>query len=128
MKTKAWAILTVLFTTILTSCAQILYKIGADRLDFTVLGLLTNYHLIIGLFLYAIGAGAVIIAFRGGEVSVLYPIIATSYIWVSFLSMMFLGEMMNVYKWLGILSIVSGIILIGYGSRQDSGLEYPEAM
>ena len=128
MKTKAWAILTVLFTTILTSTAQIMYKIGADRLEFTILGLITNYHLLIGLSLYAVGAGAVIIAFRGGEVSVLYPIIATSYIWVSFLSMVFLGEMMNLFKWVGILSIVAGIILIGYGSQQDSGLEYPEAM
>ena len=60
-----------------------------------------------------------ILSLRGGEVSVLYPIIATSYIWVSFLSIFFLNESMNNFKWLGVTSIIAGIILIGYGSKES---------
>ena len=117
METKLWAALLVLFTTLLTSSAQILYKKGADTLTFDILGILTNSYLISGLLLYAIGGILIIVSFRGGEVSVLYPIIATSYIWVSFLSIIFLGEVMNALKWIGVISIIVGIISIGYGSK-----------
>ena len=117
MATKLWAALLVLFTTLLTSSAQILWKIGSATLSFNIVNILTNYYLIGGVILYIVGGALIIISFRGGEVSVLYPIIATSYIWVSFLSMKFLGEMMNLYKWIGIAGIIAGIVLIGFGSK-----------
>ena len=119
MATKLWAALLVLFTTLLTSSAQILYKLGSATLAFDIISILTNYYLLGGILLYAVGGTLMILSFRGGEVSVLYPIIATSYIWVSFLSVKFLGETMNVFKWLGIVSIISGIVLIGYGSKDS---------
>jgi len=81
MKTKLWAIGLMIFTTLLTSSAQIFYKLGAATLELNLLALITNYNLIIGLCIYAVGAVLMIIAFKGGELSVLYPIIATSYIW-----------------------------------------------
>ncbi|MBI2658500.1 hypothetical protein HYX05_00140 [Candidatus Woesearchaeota archaeon] len=120
MATKLWSILLVLFTTLLTSSAQILLKKGSSSLSFDILGILSNQHLIGGIFLYAIGGILIIISFRGGEVSVLYPIIATSYVWVSFLSIRFLGETMNLMKWIGIISIIAGIISIGFGSKEPS--------
>ena len=117
MTTKLWAALLVLFTTLLTSSAQLLWKKGSATLSFDILSIVTNYYLLGGILLYIIGGTLIIIAFRGGEVSVLYPIIATSYIWVSFLSIFFLGEVMNILKWIGIFSIILGIALIGFGSR-----------
>ena len=118
MTTKLWAILLVLFTTLLTSSAQVFYKLGIPTLEFSIKGVLTNYYIISGLALYGIGALLLIISFRGGEVSVLYPIIATSYIWVSFLSIFFLHEIMNNFKWLGVISIIIGIASINYGSKE----------
>ncbi len=117
MATKLWAALLVLFTTLLTSSAQILWKIGSATLTFNIAGILTNYYIIGGILLYVVGGALIIIAFRGGEVSVLYPIIAMSYIWVSLLSVKFLGEIMNEFKWAGIAAIITGIFLIGYGSK-----------
>ena len=117
MATKLWAALLVLFTTLLTSSAQIFYKLGSRTITLDPLSIITNYYLFGGLLLYAVGGILMIISFRGGEVSVLYPIIATSYIWVSFLSIYFLGEVMNAYKWLGVLGIIAGIALIGFGSK-----------
>ena len=117
MSTKLWAALLVLFTTLLTSSAQILWKKGSATLTFDIVGILTNYYIIGGVLLYIVGGTLLILSFRGGEVSVLYPIIATSYIWVSFLSIYFLGETMNYLKWAGIISIITGIAFIGFGSK-----------
>lgn len=117
MSTKLWAALLVLFTTLLTSSAQLLWKKGSAALAFSIPGILANYYLLAGILLYAVGGIIIIISLRGGEVSVLYPIIATSYIWVSLLSVKFLGESMNAFKWMGIIAIIAGIISIGYGSR-----------
>lgn len=124
MTTKLWSILLVLFTTLLTSSAQILWKIGSKNLTFDILSILSNYYLIGGILLYVVGGILIIVSFRGGEVSVLYPIIATSYIWVSILSVIFLGEAMNIFKWMGVMTIIAGIAFIGYGSRNSA----PEAM
>ena len=119
MATKLWAALLVLFTTLLTSSAQILWKKGSATLEPNIPSILANYYILGGLLLYVIGGTLIILSFKGGEVSVLYPIIATSYIWVSFLSISFLGEMMNIFKWLGIISIIAGIVSIGYGSKDS---------
>ena len=120
MPTKLWAMGIVLFSTLLTSTAQLFYKFGAGKLKLELISLITNYELIMGMALYAIGGILLILSFRGGEVSVLYPIFATSYIWVSFLSIYFLGETMNLYKWTGVAAIVCGIMLIGFGSKETA--------
>ena len=117
MATKLWAALLVLSTTLLTSSAQFLWKKGASTLSLNIFSIITNYYIIGGILLYIVGGTLLILSFRGGEVSALYPIIATSYIWVSLLSVYILGEMMNYYKWIGIAAIILGIALIGFGSK-----------
>ena len=120
MATKLWAAFLVLLTTFLTSSAQILYKIGSKSLNLAdPISILSNYPLLGGILLYVIGGSLIITALKGGEVSVLYPIIAMSYIWVSLLSVYFLGETMNPLKWAGVSSIILGIIFIGFGSRSS---------
>lgn len=123
MATKYWAISVMFFLTFLTSTAQILWKFGAEKLSINLLGLLTNWQLILGILLYVVAGTLMIISFRGGDVSVLYPIVATSYIWVSFLSIYFLRETMNLFKWLGIFVIFFGIVLIGYGSKKSEVID-----
>lgn len=119
MATKPWAIALVIFLTFITAAAQILYKMAAERLVFDVLGLLTNWPLILGGILYIISAVLMLVAFRGGELSVLYPIIALSYVWVSVLSPRFFPQdTMNPIKWLGILFIIGGVTFIGGGSQK----------
>jgi len=117
LATKLWAMGIVFFTTLLTSTAQIFWKSGIDKLEFNLLSIITNANILIGILLYSVGGILLILSFRGGEVSVLYPIIATSYIWVSILSIYFLNETMNIFKWLGVLTIIAGIVLIGFSSK-----------
>jgi len=123
MATKLWAMGMVLFCTLLTSSAQLFYKFGVATLSFSILSIITNVNLLMGLLLYAVGGIILILSLRGGELTVLYPIIATSYIWVSFLSIYFLDESMNIFKWLGILTIIAGIVLIGFGSERGTAHE-----
>ena len=123
MATKLWAMGLVLVCTLLTSSAQIFYKKSIETLSWNILSIITNVNLIIGMALYLIGAVLLILSFRGGEVSVLYPIIATSYIWVSFLSIYFLQELMTPFKWAGVFTIVAGIALIGFGSKRTTAEE-----
>ena len=119
METKLWAVLTLICTTFLTSTAQLLYKFGINSMkSFNFISIITNYYIIGGVLLYVVGGTLMIVSFRGGDVSVLFPTIATGFIWVSFLSVYFLDESMNPLKWAGVLGIVAGIILIGFGSRE----------
>jgi len=117
MATELRAACLVLFVTLLTASAQVLWKKGAETLSFSLLDILKNYYFMGGLLLYLIGLVLIIISFRGGEVSALYPLLAASYIWVSLFSIYFLGETINFFKWAGIAAIIVGVALIGIGSR-----------
>ena len=116
MATKTWAVVIVIFCTLLTSSAQILLKFGAVRLPEVV----TNVPLLVGLCIYAFAAAALIVSFKGGEVTVLYPIIATSYVWVMMLSNVFLNEQLVPLKFAGVFSIIAGICCIGLGSKSKN--------
>jgi uncharacterized membrane protein len=54
---------------------------------------------------------------RHGQLSVLYPIIALTYVWVTILSPMFFVDHLNTFKVSGVTLIVLGVTFIGLGSR-----------
>ena len=116
METKGWAIGLMFLCTIFTAVGQLFYKLGANNLP----EIWTNWQLFIGFFSYGLGLLLFLLAMRGGEVSVLNPIIATSYIWTNILAMLYLGEIISPLKWLGSLGIMVGISLIGLGSKHDN--------
>ncbi|MBU3942020.1 MAG: EamA family transporter [Nanoarchaeota archaeon] len=115
MATQLWAITTVLFGTIIGSFGALYFKIGSETISIDVKKLIKNHKLILGFVFYGISSIFFIIALTGGELSVLYPLCAASYIWVCLLSMKFLNEKMNKLKWLGIITIIIGITFIGFG-------------
>lgn len=128
MATKGWAIGLMVLTTVFTSVAQVFYKFGASRLEFNFISLITNLPLITGMVLYVFGAVLMITAFKGGEVSVLYPIVATSYIWVSLMSAYFFNDNLNLFRWIGIFAIILGVVFIGIGSKEKESMEYTEVV
>ena len=112
MQTKLWVILLVLFCALLGAVGQVFFKLGSATLKLDAYSLLTNWKVIIGLVLYGLATILFLIALRQGNLSILYPIIATSYIWVSIFSVYFLHESFSPFKWLGIGFIVLGVIFI----------------
>jgi drug/metabolite transporter (DMT)-like permease len=59
-----------------------------------------------------------VLALRHGELSVLYPLISLSYVWVAILSVVVFGEAMNPFKILGIFVIMAGVAVMGMGARK----------
>jgi len=118
MKTKLWAIALMILCTLFTAIGQILYKVAVNSFtSFSILAIITNIHLILGLMSYGIGLVLLIVALKGGEVSVLYPIIALSYIWVSIMSPIFFNtDFMTLSKWIGVIAIFIGVAMIGWGA------------
>ncbi len=68
----------------------------------------------LGLYLFSVGL--YLWALRSEELSVIYPLVSTSYIWITLFSVIYLHEKMNAWKWISITGIVIGVILIGVGS------------
>ena len=120
MEKRGLAILLMILCTFLTSIAQVFYKIGASRLP----EIFTNYPLFVGIMLYALGALVLVTAFKFGEVTMLYPIIATSYIWVALLSWGIFSEAVGILKWMGIALIIIGITTISFGSKKKAAIDY----
>jgi len=117
---KRRSLVLVIAFTLLAAAAQVLFKFGTNHLNQhpSLLGLLTNFPLMGGLALYGIGSAMMIIALRHGELSILYPLISLSYVWVAILSVVIFRETMNPYKIAGISVIIAGVAVMGNGARK----------
>ena len=104
--------------TVLGAAAQILMKVGMAHFVPTIPAILTNVPLIAGYTLYGINTVMLVLALKDGELSMLYPIIALTYVWVTLLSYTLLREPPNFYKNIGITTIVIGVAVLGRGGRK----------
>jgi len=118
MATSILSIVLVLFAAVINALGPIYIKKSThNSFSFKPKKLLKNKTLLKGVFLYLGSAVLFIPALKWGEVSVLYPIGSTTYIWVSLFSIKMLGERMNLMKWGGIFLIILGIAFVSIGIR-----------
>jgi multidrug transporter EmrE-like cation transporter len=104
--------------TILGAAAQMLMKIGLGHLSHPgLLGYATSLPLLGGYCLYGINTVLMVFALRDGELSILYPIIALTYVWVTILSVLFFHETLNFFKLAGIAVVVMGVAVMGRGGK-----------
>jgi multidrug transporter EmrE-like cation transporter len=105
--------------TILGAAAQILMKKGADPTIHgmvpTIIRIFTNPNMFIGYALYGISAVLLVLALRKGQLSLLYPVIALTFVWVAILSMLIFHEHLSPMRIGGIATIVFGVGMLGYG-------------
>jgi multidrug transporter EmrE-like cation transporter len=117
--TSRLAVYLMICCTIFTSLGQILWKFGINKIDFNYYLTIFNLPFILGFVSYGVGWIFLMLAFRKGELSVLYPIIATSYIWVSLISpLLFPTDSMTLVKWIGVTIILFGVTMIGIGGTK----------
>jgi len=94
-------------------------KIGMTHFKLELLAVATNVPLVAGYALYGINTLMLVLALREGELSMLYPIIALTYVWVTLLSYALLPEKPNALKNIGITAIVAGVAVMGRGGRKS---------
>jgi len=111
-------VLMVAGATLLSAAAQILMKIGMNHFRLDVLAVLTNVPLIAGYALYGVFTVLMVMALREGELSLLYPIISLSYVWVTVLSYFVFHDTLKPLKLVGIAGIMAGVAMLGRGDKQ----------
>jgi uncharacterized membrane protein len=112
MLTKTLAVVTVLFCAFLGAIAQTLFKIGSKDIDAYIVRWIFNSYIVVGFLLYGISSIGFIYSLKSGDLSLLYPLIATSYIWVTVFAVWFLGEQMPSSRLVGIFLLIIGVFLI----------------
>ena|SRR3989338_3511549 len=115
MATQPWAIGLVIIASFIGSFGPIFLKKGSAQFSLSVKGIIENTYLLWGIAISALGNLLFIPSLKGGDLSVLYPLVSTIYIWVSIWSVIFLKEKMNLLKWVGVLTIIVGVAMVGIG-------------
>lgn len=108
----------VFVQTLLGAAAQILMKGGTqqqqgDGIVQIFVGIFSSPQLFAGYALYGLSAMLMIAALKYGELSILYPVIAMTYVWVTILSVLIYAETVNALKIMGLTSIVLGVAVLG---------------
>jgi len=116
MAVELWAVGLVMLGSVIGAFGPIYFKKASKRKITGIFSLILNHNLIIGVALYGLSTVVFIPALKGGDLSILYPLVSLGYIWVSLLSIYFFKEKMNKYKWLGIILIIAGTFFVGFGS------------
>jgi drug/metabolite transporter (DMT)-like permease len=107
---------------VLGVAGQLLFKEGASKLDIAFSGaggvagmawrMFTNPYIFSGVILYAISTFFWILVLNQKELSLVYPLLASSYILVVFFSVLFRHEAVSPLRWLGVLVVATGVFLI----------------
>jgi len=115
MKTKPSAILLVIICTVFTSLGSVFFKYAAN--NFSLSTIFSNYNWFIGIAFYLVATLFLVMAFKRGELSTVFPFISLGFIWVSFLSLWIFKESISLFRWIAIFLIIFGIAFIGKGSK-----------
>jgi len=91
---------------------------GMQMAQITLAALLANWQLWAGLSLYGISTALLILALRDGELSLLYPVISLTYVWVTILSVLVFREKVTLFKTAGVATICFGVALLGKGRSE----------
>jgi drug/metabolite transporter (DMT)-like permease len=111
-------VLLVFSCTVFGALAQLVIKKATLTMGSDPMSILTNVWLLVGYSIYGFNTLLMVLALKDGEMSMLYPIIALTYVWTTLLSYTVLGEPSNLYKNIGIITIVLGVAVMGRGGKK----------
>jgi len=102
-----WPLVVVFVASFIMAIGLLFYKIGVQDLDY--------WLLLLGFILFVFSSVLVMFALRSEPMSIIFPILSITFVWVSLLSIFVLQESMTGLQWAGVASIMVGISLLGGG-------------
>jgi multidrug transporter EmrE-like cation transporter len=113
MRTPFSSILIFVLAAALGAVGQFLYKTGAARIGPTWLSCL-NPAIVGGMACYVAVMVLFVVAFkRGGALTVLYPIYASTFIWAALIAWQAYGTPIRPVHWMGMVLLIAGMYLMG---------------
>jgi len=114
MSTSLASVFCFIVASFLGAVGQYLYKSGADRTTATLSSYLLNWRLLGGVICY-IGVMVLFVAAfkKGGSLTVLYPIYASTFIWAALIALMAYGTPIRPINILGMGLLLGGMYLMG---------------
>lgn len=101
---------------VLGALGSLFIKKGADKFRLNLKSIVKNREIVFGVLFYGVATVLFVPALKFAPLSILYPFVALTYVWITFFSIKFLKEKMNSFKWIGIILIMIGVTFIGLGS------------
>ncbi len=112
--TPAISIIFFILAAFLGALGQYLYKAGADLAGNGVSSYVLNWRLLAGVGCYIAVMTLFVAAFRkGGSLTVLYPIYASTFIWAALLALLFQAIPIRPINIAGMGFLVVGMFLMG---------------
>ena len=96
---------------------------GVQNIPEFIVANLMSPLMVLGIFLYLVSFVIWITALHKVELSIAYPISSTSYMLVPLISIIFLRETVPLLRWVGIMAIIAGIIVISRSRANRSGVD-----
>lgn len=114
MQTPPISIVFFLIASLLGALGQFLYKSGAERATGSLAGYLLNERILGGAACYVAVMVLFVAAFRkGGALTVLYPVYATTFIWAALIALLAYSTPIRPLNVAGMALLVAGMYLMG---------------
>ena len=114
MSTPPVSIVLFVIAAVLGAVGQYFYKTGADIASGSLASYLLNARLLAGVVCYVTVMVLFVAAFKkGGELTVLYPIYASTFIWAAIIAYFAYGTPIRSVNVAGMALIVAGMYLMG---------------
>ncbi len=102
----------LVFATLFSATGMLFLKLSAEHFRFSVPALLRNRKFLLGGALYAASLIIYLGVLKELPVSLAYPLTSMNYVWVTILSIRFLRERVDAWRWGGVGLIIAGIVLL----------------
>lgn len=114
MKTSLTSVVCFLAAAGFGALGQYLYKIGADKAGGGIVSYVVNWRIAAGVGCYVAVMALFIAGFKqGGQMHVLYPVYATTFIWAALIARWAFATPITVVNIAGMVLLVGGMFLMG---------------